>query len=551
MHTPRVTRRCGRRHACWLMAWLVTAGLAFAAVAADKALAAPAPAILTQEQVSADGMSLNAFVAQLREQESSMYRLRRTVRADERGHFTGDETEAIQLVLFHYLVCREALWDMVNRYGAQKDLYRQGTLGPQAFLVALRAAVWLQYGSSKLVAVSMDNGEVVRKLNEAMVPYGVPAGTYDRLLAAVTKVSNLERLEVAYGLYAQETRQPTSPMTRLLASAPDCAQIAAEIDATFTNARFQTEYILLKRSLLLPKTENVLRQSFLAGMIDASGKLLVDNLEGARAVLFTGVGDAKAPLTRQAFFLPQQRRAIKDAMQPGDVILTFSAGYMSNIFLPGKFKHGLTYVGSVEQRRAAGLTPELFADVPEAKRALVLKALDTETLPDGEPADVVEAISEGVVFSSIEELLKTHYYRIAVLRPKLTAAERAGQLKTTFLLLGAPYDFHFDFDDATDQCCTEVIYRSLLKRGVYDFPLVNRMGIQTLSADDLLAYQLGSQPAPFAFVLFGEANSADSSAPAVIRTGDDSEKRLRELMKEDKSPLGFSFPSLHLPGLGK
>ena len=107
------SRRCFRSF-CQFAAILGLVGGAGGAMAADALVPQPV-AMLTREQVATDAATLRTIVGQLREQEAAMYALRRTVRADERGHFTGDETDQIQRQLYHYLVCREALWDMVNR----------------------------------------------------------------------------------------------------------------------------------------------------------------------------------------------------------------------------------------------------------------------------------------------------------------------------------------------------------------------------------------------------------------------------------------------------
>jgi hypothetical protein len=125
------------------------------------------------------------------------------------------------------------------------------------------------------------------------------------------------------------------------------------------------------------------------------------------------------------------------------------------------------------------------------------------------------------------------------LRPKVTREEQIEDLKTVFLLLGSGYDFKFDFNDARYQCCTEVIYRSLNARGDIRFPLTKRMGIQTLSADDILNYHLSSDPSTFEFVFLAEQSPNAKTQRAVILTGEKGAARFRELMaaaETEKSP---------------
>ena len=57
-----------------------------------------------------------------------------------------------------------------------------------------------------------------------------------------------------------------------------------------------------------------------------------------------------------------------DLLQPGDLILTCTAGYISDVFIPGMFKHGITYVGSPVQRADAGLKTDSLPIVAEPER---------------------------------------------------------------------------------------------------------------------------------------------------------------------------------------
>jgi len=232
-------------------------------------------------------------------------------------------------------------------------------------------------------------------------------------------------------------------------------------------------------------------------------------------------------------------RRIKSLLEPGDIILTFKSGYMSNIFLPGVFKHGITYVGSPGQRKEAGLDIETLTGIAPGKKEKLARDLAHSHLASGAAADSIEAVAEGVIFNSIEQLMNSHLNRLVVLRPKLTREERVEDLITVFLLLGSGYDFKFDFNDATYQCCTEVIYRSLNARGDIRFPLTKRAGVQTLSADDILHYHLSSAPSHFEFVLLAEESPHPNSQRAVILTGEKGMASFRQLMaaaQTERSP---------------
>ena len=82
---------------------------------------------------------------------------------------------------------------------------------------------------------------------------------------------------------------------------------------------------------------------------------LGDNLYAIRGLLFSNVSDIKMPLTKPIKFSEDQKRQIHSMLKPGDIILTYTAGYMSNVFLPGSFKHGITYIGTSAERKETGL----------------------------------------------------------------------------------------------------------------------------------------------------------------------------------------------------
>ena len=95
--------------------------------------------------------------------------------------------------------------------------------------------------------------------------------------------------------------------------------------------------------------------------------MLGDNLFAERVILFTNVSRLKAPVSSNIKFTKKQLERMKLLMKPGDLIFTFSSGYMSNIFLPGKFKHGITYIGSPADRKAAGLPKSGHIEAPPAR----------------------------------------------------------------------------------------------------------------------------------------------------------------------------------------
>jgi hypothetical protein len=104
------------------------------------------------------------------------------------------------------------------------------------------------------------------------------------------------------------------------------------------------------------------------------------------------------------------------------------------------------------------------------------------TLADGHARRVLEAISEGVAFTSLEHSAAAD--ALAVLRPRLSLVERAAALVRAFGYAGRPYDFDFDFRTDAALVCTELVYKA------YDralrFPLVELLGRPVLPANELV-----------------------------------------------------------------
>jgi hypothetical protein len=261
---------------------------------------------------------------------------------------------------------------------------------------------------------------------------------------------------------------------------------------------------------------------------------LDDQIYSAQGQLYKNVARIKNPAKTIVRFSPAQVRKIKSLLEPGDVMLSYTAGYMSNVFLPGKFKHSITYIGDAEERGQIGLTEEGLAamatDDRQARR--MLAAARMERLPSGEEADVIEAVAEGVRIYSLEKLLTTHINRLVVLRPRITQEQTKNQVACLYRYVGRPYDFRFDFSDGSRNYCSELVYRTLVPTGSFDFQLTKQRGHWVLTADDIVNYYLDTDPEAFDFVLLADRGRKNGHYDAAIHTGDEGRNRLVELMEQ-------------------
>jgi hypothetical protein len=216
-------------------------------------------------------------------------------------------------------------------------------------------------------------------------------------------------------------------------------------------------------------------------------------------------------------------------LEPGDILLTRREWYLSNLGLPGYWSHAALYLGTAAERDAAfddrqtrvwvraagepsGRLDDLLARTHPASHAR------SETTGDGESVRVLEAIAEGVVFTSFEHAGEAD--SLAVLRPRLPKREKAAAIARAFGYAGRPYDFDFDFVTDAALVCTELVYKAYLPaaehRGL-SLPLQSLLGRLALPANELarLYDREASRPDPqLELVIFLDGNERTGQASA-------------------------------------
>ena len=486
------------------------------------------------------------------------------------GYFDAAQHEAIEHLFFRFLVSRRVLVSIAlqeNRSanhceedddgdaGAKDDGDRfQRTLGraERAFadeglsesvrairtMTVLAAGLALYTFEGKWVQCFLNNKTAVAKLNEEFYRSDIPRGTFQKLWLECTDVTadgQIKSLGGAYRAY-RDSRAPAA--TEGLTRAEELSQL---IDSLVKSADSLTRDLVGRPNLMMaPSLKNKLQHGPLADDARRARSDAMGLLRKARACTFKGVSRLKSPAAHLITFSDQQKRDVLGIVRPGDVILTYTAGYMSDVFIPGAFKHGITYVGSPADREEAGLNADAVAkiaeDLPEGRATTLLDQFRTSAVPitngrrgDAADADVIEAVAEGVIFNNLCHIMDTHINRLLILRPKITKEESADALMTVFRFLGDSYDFGFDFSDVSAVVCTEVIYHALNGKGRLAFELTRRAGHPTLSADDIVGYHL-AHPDSFDFVLLALEDATSSCHEAKIHVGEDGRAVLAELM---------------------
>jgi hypothetical protein len=444
----------------------------------------------------------------------------------ERGYFDADEHDDIEALIFRLIAIRSAFWGVFDELGGLDLAQIEAGDQARAHLLVLHAGLTLAESGTFVVSTFAADEIAIAKINEAYYRTAVEPGTYARLQLGSTSRKRREQLAAAWALHEALLADDGSPLARLIALEPVAAALSAQIEAL--HARTLANIDVIDRADDMPGR---VEHAAVAQLGRKMTSQLGDASYATRALVFKDVSRLRKPALSVIAFSPEQKSKIFGLLAPGDLILTFTGGHISDVFIPGNFKHGITYVGDAAQRRAAGVTttpPNAPAGAPALAR--LADNVGFETFPDGSAADVVEAIAEGVKFSNFENILDTHVNRVLVLRPHIDAAERAVFLMQVMSYIGDPYDFRFDFADASRQVCTEVIYRGLDGKGGIEFTLTSRGGHPTLSADDIVLLHLASQGARFEVIFYAEGDPQADDNRAVLLEGPAAQSRVVTLM---------------------
>ena len=444
----------------------------------------------------------------------------------ERGYFDATETEELEALLFRFLTYHSALWDIVHTpagiNGKLAGIQKSSDISTIIKFLERYSEITLIKNSAHLVLIFSDDPIAIKQLNQHYYRTEILFGTFDKLRVDLTNQENLHEIAQAKDWFDQIISEKDSGLIRYGDKNSDFNDLVKQ----FSNLQSKTERNLNQVTKVYPSNKM---------MIIKEEKDILDQhkmMYKMQSEVFLKVSRLKSPLTHPIHFTKNQKKKLYEKLEPGDLIITYTSGYVSDVFIPGDFKHGITYVGSPEQRKALGITPSVLGDKNNQLQKDLKRNLNQNFLKNGKNFDIIEAVAEGVIMNNLNHILDTHINRMVVLRPRLSPEERAKFVGEVFSYLGDEYDFRFDFSDPTFQVCTELIYRAIQEKGGIEFKLTNRGGHPTLSADDMVNYYLVSKPQKFDFLLYAEEDPNGNSHVAKLWVDPLGEIRLAELMKK-------------------
>lgn len=169
----------------------------------------------------------------------------------------------------------------------------------------------------------------------------------------------------------------------------------------------------------------------------------------------------------------KKAKKMEKKLLPGDIMLSRTDWFLSNVFLPGFWSHSFIYLGDAKNLR-------LYFDTPEIrlrfKKRCQQEGLNCEDIisylqqskqtqdaykaylkPDsfGFSPVLLEATSKGVHFSSIRYSFLNDY--LAAVRPRVSKWNKAKAIIEAFSHHKKEYDFDFDFDTDDRLVCSEMV----------------------------------------------------------------------------------------------
>ncbi len=418
--------------------------------------------------------------------------------ADERAralsHFADilDHCHALDaLVRFHLDVWR------INPVTQSEQHAQHFDVGFLAYLEKLALAL-------SFIDTTINKPQFEKLFDEGNRAYGIPAGAYGRLKWNVVHVEDVAKVLAAH----QYLKALTLNNKRLREDA----------DWAFVQDRLDDRYAEVKTTLTKKSAK-----LFGGNSVDLSFDLAHAAWFPVQAETAEWLGDTKVRrLNSMLISEAQLDEAIKRS-EPGDVIVERRNWYLSNIGLPGFWPHAALWVGSPEELQAWAADPEIEAAF-ERPLSLYLSnrypkawAAYVKAAHDGHPHRIVEAVSEGVVFSTAQESVRADY--VAAMRPMRSKVERARAIEKAFSYYGRPYDFDFDFYTDSSLVCSELVFKSYEPREGFTglkLGLEKMVGRMTLGPNSIVRTfdeQAGTADAQLSFVWFldGHERTHDAS----------------------------------------
>jgi hypothetical protein len=418
------------------------------------------PAKELEQQLNRDSLRLKKLAEGMKKlgDDSDALHKRIVARMKAAGteEYLPDESREIRHKFILYMGYRKELIHLARVYIGFKKVQDE-TLRDRCFLTGYGAAAVALEAGLKYVEKYRDDDLARAKLNEGE-PGWLKSGQFEIVYHSVTDRHHL-KLFATYGAHFEKHSERWD------------REGLPGTDVTWLAGRIQLGKDAVKKTDLDP----------VRAWFSRIGRQLEQDvnrpLYEAQKMMATFMGDTR--IVRRDPFISERliQITLKDPkikLLPGDIILERRNWYLSNAFLPGFWPHCALYVGEPEELEAIGIKySELDAEARAAHQR-----------PEhGHPRVIIEAMSEGVVFTSAEHSMHADY--VAVLRPRNFSDDQiATVIRNAFRYHGRAYDFGFDFTDESKLVCSELLYYSFGE--LLEFKLESVLGKNVVTPNGIM-----------------------------------------------------------------
>ena len=399
---------------------------------------------LLGQHASRDRVRLEHHIKTLRRSVAQAQSRANLLQRDDVEELSDDERMALRMLWWDFVEPIIALDALKNRYAAWWgiDYLHHPEQHAVAYSLSFASLCAQIGGGHALLDIVEGNSRVQRLFDEAVPERGLPAGSFTAIRNKLSQFRDQSLVTVGREWFDQWiilylTSENGKQLRSLVHQQSQLAASKGDVKGMLSTLRNKSELIKTKAFQAWFPVQKEAAEWF---------------------------GDVRV--------IPQKRRLIQDvqldamrkAMLPGDIIVERRNWYLSNIGLPGFWPHAALYIGSVDEvsrhfddeeevTQAFG-TP--FSEYLRSKHKAAFDAFAKSTRHHKNR--VLEAVSEGVVFTSLEHSCGADY--VGVMRVNTSKLELAKAIDKAFGYFGRPYDFDFDFATDDTLVCSELVVKA-------------------------------------------------------------------------------------------
>ena len=411
-----------------------------------------------QRELLRDARGVLLAAQQLDRMQEQMADLRAEFLRGERDFLTQADHDEINSLLLVYLDLRSALLKTVWLYRGENTETSATTDDPleaRAFLTAYTAAALLVEKAWVIYDTFRDDPTTRRQLDLGDLAWGIPPGVFRNLVAGLSNqavMAELQEAERRFESDRAEGRVPRgAPWSDLAVRAALARPALEQVFDDIGRRRLKRAFGELREQIRAP-----------VGEVTPMVSMAISRCR------------FKERPPHRGLISPEQLAALRAELRPGDILIERRNWYISNALLPGFWPHAALYLGSPEELLELGVAMD-----PRAAPHMADFQGQNEL---GDDFAVLEAIGEGVIFTSLERSVG-EADAVAVLRPNLSDEDLREALSRALSHRGKEYDFDFDFETTDRLVCTELIFRAY--DGLLRIPEMRLiMGKPRISASD-------------------------------------------------------------------